>query len=235
MTLPGPNDWSFDNIHARDPERAKLLEAGMRPDALTNILSTTLVNCIKDGRARYGVNWRNNCPRIIIQIPVEPEIYDQFYNSRNGYRAHYWAAPDIGNVFDNTLVRLLCQAIDAHMPTTVEGRRVETKTHKDREDCDVGHCPIRREFALRSLAPEAAKVWICEYLMTDNYGRLKEQHYYMGPRLVVERWTTDDGLRAPCGEWLEFKGGFVGENGVAMPSKDPNKRAKQICDAGWTW
>jgi hypothetical protein len=236
MTFPGPNDWCFVKIAAHEPERAALLEAGMGPDELTNRLSTILVNCIKDGLARYGLNSKNNCPRIIIQIPVEPEIYDQFFNGRNGYRAHYWTAPDTGDAFDNRLVCLLRQAIDAHMPTTVEGRRVEVKLHKGREECDVGHCPITRDFTLQSLAPEASKAWICEWLIRDVRGLLQWQPAAVsGPRLIVEKWkASDDGLRAPWGEWLDFKGGFVDDSGRAAPSKDRNKRAKQIHDNGWT-
>lgn len=161
----------------------------------------------------------------------------QIGNGRNGYRAHYWAAPDTGNALDNALVCFLRQAIGSHMPTAVEGRRVEVKMDNGkREEWDVGPCPITREFALQSLVPQASKVWICEWLITGVTGLLQWQPLGVsGPRLIVQRWKDfDDGLRAPCGEWLDFKGGFVDDGGRAVPSKNRTKRANDIHDKGWT-
>ena len=56
-----------------------------------------------------------------------------------------------------------------------------------------------------------------------------------GSRLIVEKWKTcNGGLVAPRGEWLDFKGGFVDDNGRAKPSKDRNYRANEIHKTGWT-
>jgi hypothetical protein len=242
MTFPGPNDWCFDEMarhdDQRERERAARLETGIEPDTLTEQLSMSMIAGIKDGRARYGLDRSNANPRITIQIPVTPVLYDHFYNGRRGYRAHYWSAPDDGNDFDSRLVCLLRQAISSHMPAKIDGRKIDVRTDKGtRSDVDVGSCPISREFVLRSLAPEASKAWICERLITGKEGPLESQAFgVIGPRLIVEKWKAcADGLRAPCGKWLDFKGGFVDDNGSMTPTKNRNHRAKHIHDSGWTY
>lgn len=197
----------------------------------------SMIAGIKDGRARYSLDCKEKCPRITVQIPVSPMLYDHFYNGRRGYRSHYWVAPDDGNDFDNKVVCLLRQTISSHMPPKIDGRKIEVSTDKGtRSDLDVGSCPISREFVLRSLAPEASKAWICERLITGKVGPLESQAFgVFGPRLIVEKWKDSaDGLRAPCGKWLDFKGGFVDATGKVTPSKKRNHRAKQIHDTGWT-
>jgi hypothetical protein len=240
MTFPSPNDWSFDEMarhdDERERERAARLETGIEPDTLTEQLSMSMIAGIKDGRARYGFDCMEKCPRITIQIPVSPELHDHFYNGRQGYRAHYWIAPDDGNDFDNKLVCLLRQAISSHMPATVEGREINIRNDNGtRTDLDVGSCPISREFALQSLAPEASKAWTCERLITGNCGPLLRLLSFTGPRLIVEKWKAcTAGLLAQRGGWLDFKGGFVDDSGKVTPSKERNHRAKQIHDTGWT-
>src|SRR5262245_1417511 len=116
--FPGPHDWRFDKI---EEQRAKELEQVMLPGELTPQLAMCIAAGIKDG-ARYGRDYKNGFPRVTVEISVPPKLYDQFFNGRRGYRAHYWARADVGNDFDSSLICLLRQAISDHMPTTVEGR-----------------------------------------------------------------------------------------------------------------
>jgi hypothetical protein len=239
MASPSPHDWRFDEIAKSEPERAKLLETRIASDELTSRLAISIADAIKDRTARYGLDSKDEHPRIIIQVPILPALHDQFFNGRNGYRAHYWASPDTGNDFDSTLVRILRQAIKAHMPTTVDGRRIEVKkdNNGDREEeFDRGCCSITSEFALQSLTPEASKAWRCEWLITGRICRLRRQSLgTMDPKLIIASWEAHpDGLRAPRGEWLDFKGGFVDDKDLAKPSKNRNDRAKQINESGWT-
>jgi hypothetical protein len=239
VTLPEPKDWRFDEIARSCPQRAESLEPGIESAALTDQLAKSIVAGIK-GSARYGrdCHSKSGHPRIILQIPVTRDLYDHFYNGRSGYRAHYWVSPDVGNDFDQHLVCLLRQAITDHMRPTVNGRRIEVKFDNSRDEYDVGQCPITRDFALQSLVPESSKVWICERLITGEMGCLPFVLFpYMvhGPKLIVDKWkTSQDGLCAPCGGWLDSKGGFVDESGKAMPSKDRNDRAKKLNETGWT-
>ena len=120
------------------------------------------------------------------------------------------------------------------MPVTVEGRKIEVR--RDNLELDVGSYQISREFALRSVAPESSKAWICERLITGKCGPLQWRMPYLGPRLIVEKWKACiSGLLAPRDKWLEFKGGFVDDNGRVKPSKDRKGRANQIHRNGWTW
>jgi hypothetical protein len=170
-----------------------------------------------------------------VQIPVGRKLYDQFFNGRHGYRAHYWVEPDVGNDFDSDLVRLLREAIRDHMPPMVDGRRIDVRIEKNcREEWDVGSCSISRDFALKSLMPDASKVWRCEWLIRGVSGLL--QWRGIGHEsLRIEKWKASDaGLLAPTGEWLDFKGGFVDDRGRAIPSKDRIVRAKQLHTTGTT-
>jgi hypothetical protein len=130
VTLPGPNDWRFDEIAADDPKRARLLAAGIEPNELANAIAAALVDAIIRSTVRFGVDCHTQRPnekRVIVQFPVAQRLYDHFYNGRTGYRAHYWANPNIGNIFDDTLGSLLRQAISVCMPQTAKGRWVVVK------------------------------------------------------------------------------------------------------------
>jgi hypothetical protein len=129
------------------------------------------------------------------------------------FGAHYWADPDIGNVFDETLGDLLRKAIMDDMPHTAKGRWVVVKAeHGLRWESDGGPCEVLREFALQSLAREASKLWICEWLITGVPCLNQRQSLGDGgPKLLVKKWKTK-GLRAPRGAWLDFKGGFIDGN-----------------------
>src|SRR5689334_19197821 len=103
--FPGRHDWRFDNV---EQKRARALDDVIAPSALTQQLAEGIEAGIKH-TARYGLDRdkKNGTPRIIIQIPVSHELFDQFYNGRCGYRAHYWVRPEVGNDFDNSLVCLV--------------------------------------------------------------------------------------------------------------------------------
>jgi hypothetical protein len=74
---------------------------------------------------------------------------------------------------------------------------------------------------------QASKVWRCEWLITGETGGLEPQKFGIFDALKVKKWKdSPDGLRAPRGKWLEFKGGFVDDAGVATPSKPRSLRAK---------
>jgi hypothetical protein len=127
------------------------------------------------------------------------------------------------------------KAITDYMPTTVQGRRIVVNINPaSRDESDDGPCQFTREFALRSLAPEASKVWLCEWLIRGVCGLNQRQSLgESGPKLRVKRWTGT-GLRAPWGSWLDFRGGFIDELGDVMPAKDRAERANQIHENGWT-
>jgi hypothetical protein len=235
VNLPGPREWRFDEIAADDVERARLLEAGVRSDELMNAIAAAIRDAVAHRTAKFGIDTKNDQPRAIIQVRVGLNLYDQFFNSRTGYRAHYWSSPDEGNSFDETLICHLRQALSDHIPISVEGCNVIVKFPNEiREEWGGGPCQVTRDFALQSFQPEASKAWICEWLITD--GRDLNQRQQLGllnPKLIIKRWS-EDGLRAPCGEWLDFKGGFVDSSGNATPSKKRTDRASEIHETGWT-
>jgi len=193
-------------------------------------------DAIADRTAKFGIDTMNDQPRAIIQVRVGLKLYDQFFNGRTGYRAHYWSSPDAGNSFDERLICNLRQVLHEHMPILVEGRNVVVNVNGGRDECDGGPCQVTREFALQSFQPNASKAWICEWLITDRGGLNQWQslgYYPRTPKLIIKGWSGN-GLRAPCGEWLDFKGGFVDSSGKATPSKKRTNRGNEIHEAGWT-
>jgi hypothetical protein len=153
-------------------------------------------------------------------------LYDYFFNSRSGYRAQYWIAPEHGQTANAECLHAAWQVMLSALPDYFEVREIETTNHWDgRKDVDVGSRQVLRSFFDASFNHAAAKIWICERLIRGHTGSLQAIPIHDGPRLLVPRWPT---ARAPCpgaeSTWLDLKGGFVsGEQ-----PKDPWVRAMDI-------
>jgi hypothetical protein len=237
MALPGLTEWGLGEIEALDPDRAAYPRRDIDANELKNQIASAFANSLKNGTAKYGVDFhtkRQTERRAIIQFEVGTVLFDQFYNGRTGYRAHYWVSPEIGDTFDEKLGDLLRAAISEHMPTTAEGRLVRVEITGYRDESDRGPYQLTREFALQSLAPEASKLWRCEWLITDTLGLNKSQQTgAIEPKLQIGKWEGE-GLYAPRGSRLDFKGGFVGDDGAVTPTKNRKDRAMKLHQTGWT-
>ena len=182
-------------------------------------------------RFRCGTDFYQDHQRAIFQFPVMPELYDHFFNSRTGYRAQYWIAPEQGQDANAEFVRAVCRAISAALPDRFAAREIKTEDDwTGRKDWDVGDRKILRSFFMESFAHPAAKIYICERLILGQIGPLQSVSLDDAPRLVVEGWTT---ARALCPDpltLLDVKGGFVG----GEQPKDPWGRALQLHRHGYS-
>jgi hypothetical protein len=239
-------DWSFDAIAARDPQRARQLEAAGTDDELVRALAHALDQAWRDGHYRLAVDSLENAfveLRAIVQFQVTPELYDWFFNARTGYRSRFWIAPEVGQTFNGKLVGALSDVLSDHLPKEFDARRIEVEvSNAARGENDTGAITIGRNAFLDSMNPGPAKIWICERRYTGQSGSAEEIGFAVlthAAELIVPRWqAATAGLRAPRPDkdyaWLDLKGGFVDAEGTLMQPKTPLKRAQQLHNEGWT-
>jgi hypothetical protein len=184
-----------------------------------------------------------------------PALYDWFFNARTGYRSRFWTEPNVGLAFNKRIVESMMQVLTRWLPATVIARRIEVIVENgSRQERDAGTIGIDRNEIVRSLAPDASKIWICERLYASNGGSITEIGYAVlsdaersRPKLRVPRWAEaahprtrekGEGLRAPIPDreqsWLDLKGGFVDAEGNPGQIKPLDERARHIHERGWT-
>jgi hypothetical protein len=153
--------------------------------------------------------------------------------------------------FNSAIVRNLRSQLARELSIEVVARKIEVfETGESREERDVGSETVSKDFLLKSVAVDQAKVWLCER-QTQLDGRNPENtgpiwSSYRPPKLDIPKWRevrhpktrqVGGGLRAPFSQealtWLDLKGGFVEGERVFQP-KSPALRAKMLHDLGWT-
>jgi hypothetical protein len=251
---PTESDWSFAKIFGESPTRATELERAGSPDALVPELAHALAAAINTDDVRFAVDSLNNAfkeVRVIVQFRVTPSLFDWFFNSRTGYRAHYWRGTNEGLAFNTFLVRRLTEILRSRISSSQAARRIKlVSVGQSREERDCGPFELPPRLLEESLSSHLSKIWICERLI---------QHGSRNPRpigglasaawmakLVIPRWATaqhpdtgerGEGCRAPCPEageaWIDLKGAFVGRGDAKQP-KAPERRADDIWHRGWT-
>jgi hypothetical protein len=183
-------------------------------------------------------------PRVTLQFPVSPEVCDWFYSSRTGYRAQFWASPQLGSAFNSRLLAHLKSIIQNWAPSVgVCGRAVLVDiVNGDRMDTDGGPRSESRSTVLASLHLELSKIWICERLLQAD-GKPPKTILSLdvnGPLLIIPRWSVYRRSLMPQSleegtVWLDIKGGYVRPDGtIVQPNKSPEKRAQDINLTGWT-
>src|SRR3954453_12735660 len=172
--------------------------------AIVAQLKDALDIALTETKFRCGTDFYQGHQRAIFQFQIAPEIYDDFFNSRAGYRAQYWISPEQGQSANAECLKALVPTILSVLPDRFEAREI----CKDARD--LGGRVITRAFFETSFGHPARKVWIGENLITGEPGVLPKARYD-GPNLIVSRWTAP---RAPyprvASNWVDLKGGFVG-------------------------
>jgi hypothetical protein len=232
MPLPTRDDWSFEEIRRSDPDRAARLEAPRSPTSHIASVKGALKKALRHRHRIYFAHEpaeQYHGGRAVLQFLVPPAEYDQFFNGRSGYRAHFWVSPAAGHEFNRALLAAVGEALSEGMPISVRGFRLATDWSR------VGTMPLTKNFVLRSLDPNFAKCWVWTTpLQNGQYGGVWWKHE---PTLRISRWMDTEGRFAPNPQvgnaWLEFKGGFLIANRARQP-KSPSKRGQQLFSKGWT-
>lgn len=252
--LPTASDWDYSAIQKENGPRVALLENAGSGEDLIELLEMQLATGFEKD-IRYGVDFDGANPRVTIQFPVDPRIYDWFYNGRTGYRAHFWASSELGETYNRRLLVGFRSILEKRVAEGgVFGRKIAVRIDgASREETDEGSFQIAGALIDRSLDLKMSKVWLCERLIqTDGKQPCDLQPFYLAerylPKLIIPKWTdaiypktgctTSEGLRAPYSDeqgksWLDIKGGFVGPRHVYQ-LKPPHKRAVSLHQCGWT-
>lgn len=217
--LPLPSDWQLDTFGSANLDLVAEIEACPGPVALVAALVAALREATASGQARFcdeaaRGDRRGGC-RAVVQFPARRTPFNWFFSGRAGYRAHFYASPDGGLVFNDQAVAALVAQLDSGMPSQVQG------FHIDRDGHETPSC-IRKDFVLQSLVPTFSKLWI-----------VGDGASFTGPRILLpdgRSWSSIlcDGEMAG----IDLKGAFVGTDGSLYQPKDPHWRAERLHEQG---
>jgi hypothetical protein len=225
--LPDEGSWRFDEIDRECHARAETLKAAGPPAALLKALEDALDRALEGSNLRIGREQKEDRPddrRAVVQFHVGTELFDRFFNSRTGYRAHFRGHYKCGLRFQSQIIEGLRLRLDDILPGTICGR--ELSGHF--EDC--GPAQIPKSFLNTSLAQYRylPKVWFCTKRIRLDGGIEAIFPSVSGPKILLDE---DDRWAAPYPEddsaWLDIKGAFLGRSAPYQP-KGPIGRAKKL-------
>ena len=219
--LPTSDEWSFDNFPEQERAWATRLDNAGPPAALIDAL------CVALASASPSLGWeaRENHPsqhRAVIQFPVDPDLFDWFFNARTGYRAHFRAHPDCGLAFNADIVRALSDRLRRQLPSSVSVKRV------DRDMKILETISLPSADLVRSLDPELAKLWVGGTPIGGGEDR------YLGATGPMIRVGSDKewpALYMVGHTWLDLIGAFD-NNGKLCQPKPPRERADKLHKTG---
>jgi hypothetical protein len=226
--------WRFDEIACDNPCRAQALEVAGPPRAIVAMFVAAFRQAVSEGAVSFvrehAQDFANKQDwRAVVQFRVGSPVFDAFFNSRSGYRAHFRKQSKCGLAFNNWTIGALRHSIVLNVPEKIPGRKVVGHFQDD------GAAEISRDQLLLSIVPYLSKVWWCTARINPD-GDMKELWPYLGfssePRILVEgagKW------RAPYptdgAAWVDLKGAFIGQEATYQP-KDPVKRAVRLHETG---
>lgn len=207
MRLPDPTSWSFTEIRKTDPARANRLEVPYAPAELVNDLADALraglqmpglTFLARELRGRHG----DDC-RPVVQFAVSRDLFDRFFNSRAGYRAHFRSHYKCGLRFNNQIIAALHDVLKAGASDAIAGRLLGFPAE------DLGPTSISKAWLLRWLEPYVSKIWWCRDRFRVPSGMDGLNLGIYGPRLLLagsDPWVAP--YRDETEAWLEVKGRF---------------------------
>jgi hypothetical protein len=136
LPFPAADEWGFSTIALDDPERAARLAAAGSPDLLISEVCKALDLALAASEARVGFDWKGTVIstwRTTFQLRVDERLYDWFFNSRTGYRAHFWHSCEAGLAFNAQMVIRLRAVIERQLTgSDVRGHKVRVDPHDRR-------------------------------------------------------------------------------------------------------
>ena len=209
--------WRLETMEPGDPELTGEVEACPEPAALAAALARSLREAMVGGDTRFceeAASDPRGGLRAVIQFQAPRAVFNQFFNGRTGYRAHFYASPACGLGFNDQVVAALTAQIADVMPDQLQG------FHIDRDGHETRSC-IRKGFIAQSLVATLSKVWAGDGVS------------FTGPRLLLpddRAWPSIlcDGNAA----WIDLLGAFVRPDGSRYQPKDPHIRAKDLSEKG---
>lgn len=166
--------------------------------------------------------------RATVQVPVAPELFEQFFNSPKGYRAMFRLGRRIGSAANAALIDIVISVLSRTLPESIDAllvKKVGDTLHL------AGRQIILRSTFLRSLDPSLAKVWYASQEISSENIRwlssgVSDSKIDVGLEYAWSKIQQDPG---DC--VIEVKGAFVGSCGL-FQVKDPELRAAGLSTTG---
>ena len=180
------SDWPL--CDAIEHRHSRLLEVLM-PDALLAEVCKHASDAAQTGRIHLCWQPSCECPeyfRVVAQVPLVEPVFDQFFNGRSGYRAHYYLSPEEGVLYNRDVL---------------QGLRAPLSTAYSKVTL-----PVSLGQVLRSLDGPHSKVWVFE----DRAAFDDAAENSLNP----PRWVKNHAVRGrraplPSHLMLDIKGAFI--------------------------
>lgn len=218
LSLPTPTQWRLHDL--LKPDLIAEIEEGNDPDVLVEALAASLWLGIQNGSAMFSHEFvggeDSGDKRVSVRFFVKPGLFNQLFNSRVGYRAHFWVSPQAGIDFNGKIIGALRDAL-VDMPELVHG------TDRNRSGHLRDDAVIAKSFIVDSFHSDLAKIWLVNGVWREEDkillegGRLWPLFFYFHNRAAVS-----------------LKGAFIGEDGGAYQFKDRWLRAGRLHETGVT-
>src|SRR5688572_1492138 len=125
---PIAENWQFDLIAEKESSRAAALEAAGSPQQLLEQLRIAFARALESAEIRFGCEEsesRHNEFRIVIQVRVNPELFDWFFNGRTGYRGHFFESETSGLAFNDHVIEAMRRELAVSSKNSFQGRRFD--------------------------------------------------------------------------------------------------------------
>lgn len=166
--------------------------------------------------------------RAVVQTRVDPDFFEQFFNSSVGYRAMFRRGRRIGSAANAGLIDVVLSTLRQYLPESVEALLV-------RKIADAlqpgGRTTIDRPTFLRSLDPSLAKVWFATEEISSKGIRWLSSGVSDSKIDVGLEYMWKKIQQEPDNCIIEVKGAFVGACGL-FQIKDPEVRAIGLSTTG---
>jgi hypothetical protein len=158
--------------------------------------------------------------RVVYCITVERQLFDLFFNSRNGYRASYFRSPVEGTNMNIHLLKTLAPTLQAFQP-----------------DDDIDPTMVRS-----SLSVSSGKAWLAEVgkgFCPQCYGEWRTAQDNQAD-ILNGCWELSpvpdarNGRKAPFLTKIRVMGGLVNPVGADYVPVNKCRRAEDIYDIGWS-
>lgn len=219
--------WSFVEIARTFPDRAVSLESAPPFDVLGGSVIDALLIAVKTCDVRLAIEEAEREAadvRAVVQFQIGEALFDQFFNSRMGYRASFRAG--IGIEANASMIRKVTDCLERGLNPTITVARLDSSFEFKRTEV------IARSVFLNSLDPAQSKLWMCgkRVQMSGSVERLAMG--LSGPRILLGSsvsWPAP--FPHDSDAWLDVKGAFLGRHGLYQP-KDPHVRAQALATIG---
>jgi hypothetical protein len=163
--------------------------------------------------------------RVVFYIKIAKDLFDIFFNSKNGYRAHYYRSPFEGIRANHVFINMLLSKLCASNLTN--------------------NCILKSDLK-ESLSSYSSKIWLAECgkelkLNCEGCkGEWQASQATDSPEITNNRWETSSaekakwGRSAPYLTKLRITGAFLDNTGNEFIPSRKRYRSKTIHDYGWS-